>query len=176
MPGNYTVKLTAKGKTYTQTLTVKMDPRVTASTADLQRQFDLSMQVYEGFKQTFAMLEEINKFLAQLKEAREKAGNNESKKEIEALEQKLNALVNGNSNAPVPMSEFPLNRLNGAFSSLLDVLQDADAKPTTQAVAAANDLQDALAKSLKTLNEIKEKDLKTLHEKLTNANLSKSKN
>ncbi len=171
MPGNYTVKLTANGKTYTQTLAVKMDPRVTTSMADLQQQFNLSMQAYEGFKQTFAMLEEINKFQAQLKEAREKAVNNESKKEIEALEQKLNALVNGSSNAPVPMSEFPLSRLNGAFNSLLDLLQDADAKPTTQAVAAAKDLQDALANSVTTWNEIKEKDVKILHEKLMKANL-----
>ncbi len=155
MPGNYTVKLTANGKTYTQTLNVKMDPRVTSSPSDWQQQFDLSMQVYEDVKQTFAMLEEINKLQAQLKEAREKTQNNVLKKEIKAYEQKLNVFVNGNSSAPVPVSELPLSRLNGAFQTLLDLLQDADAKPTTQAVAAAKDLQSALANSVKTWNEIR---------------------
>ena len=45
LPGIYTVRLTAGGKTLTQTLTVKMDPRVQASASDLQRQFDLSREL-----------------------------------------------------------------------------------------------------------------------------------
>lgn len=157
MPGNYTVKLTVNGKAYTQNLNIKIDPRVTTSVADLQQQFDLSMQAFEGIKQTFAMLEEIKKLQMRLKETREKAINEDVRKEISAVEQKLDILLNGNSSAPVPMSEFPLNRLNGAFGSLLDVLQDADAKPTTQTIAAAKDLQAALAKLLRTWAELKEK-------------------
>jgi photosystem II stability/assembly factor-like uncharacterized protein len=47
LPGQYTVKLTVDGKSYTQPLIVKMDPRVKASPADLKRQFDLATQVVE---------------------------------------------------------------------------------------------------------------------------------
>ena len=43
MPGKYTVVLTVDGKKYTQSLRVQMDPRVKASMADLQKQFDLSI-------------------------------------------------------------------------------------------------------------------------------------
>ena len=153
MPNNYTVKLTVNGKTYTQSLNVKIDPRVTTSTTDLQQQFTLSMQAYEGVKQTFAMLEEIKTLQARLKATREKTGNN---KEIADLEQKLNILLNGNSSAPVPMSESPLNRLNGAFQTLLDVLQDTDAKPTTQAVFAAKDMQTALSNASISLAKLRE--------------------
>ncbi|HWW59771.1 MAG TPA: glycoside hydrolase, partial [Thermoanaerobaculia bacterium] len=46
MPGTYSVRLTANGATMTQPLTVRMDPRVKTSTADLQQQFDLSMRIY----------------------------------------------------------------------------------------------------------------------------------
>ena len=46
MPGTYTVRLTALGRTIERPLTVRMDPRVKASAADLQMQFDLSMQLY----------------------------------------------------------------------------------------------------------------------------------
>ena len=46
-PGNYTVMLTADGKTFTQPLTVAMDPRVKTSAADLQEQFDLSWRLYQ---------------------------------------------------------------------------------------------------------------------------------
>ena len=40
-PGQYTVRLTADGPSYTAPLLVKMDPRVKTPPADLQRQFEL---------------------------------------------------------------------------------------------------------------------------------------
>ncbi len=48
LPGNYIVKLTVNGKTVSQSFTIKMDPRVKTSMADLQKQFTLSMTCYEG--------------------------------------------------------------------------------------------------------------------------------
>ena len=172
LPGNYTIKLTANGRTFTQTLTVKIDPRVTAVTADLQQQFALSMQAYEGIKQTYAMLAEARKLQAQLRTAKEKNTRDDLKKEIEALEQKLNAFINGNNApAPIALTDFPLGRLNGAFGTLLDVLQDADATPTTQAVSTAKDLQQAWINLQKRWSEIKEKDVSAMNEKLKQANL-----
>ena len=50
MPGTYTVRLTADGKTMTQPLVLQMDPRVKTPAADLQKQFDLSMQVYRALQ------------------------------------------------------------------------------------------------------------------------------
>src|SRR4030095_14077464 len=46
-PGEYSVVLTAGGRSYTQRLTVKMDPRVNMSEADLQEQLTLSQQLSE---------------------------------------------------------------------------------------------------------------------------------
>ena len=48
MPGNYTAVLTVNGKSYTQTIKVKMDPRVTTPIADLQVQHDYSMLCYQN--------------------------------------------------------------------------------------------------------------------------------
>ncbi|MDQ3180831.1 MAG: glycoside hydrolase, partial [Acidobacteriota bacterium] len=170
MPGNYTMKLTTNGRTFTQPLTVKIDPRVTTSAAGLQQQFTLSMQAYEGIKQSYSAMEEVKKLQAQLKTAREKAvGKSDLLKDIDALEQKLNLLTGANRRmppTPVSLSEFPLSRLSGAFQTLLNVLQDADTTPTTQAIATAKDLQLALANSLMLWTQIKEKDLKALNEKL----------
>jgi hypothetical protein len=50
LPGTYTVRLTADGKTATQPLIVQMDPRVPTSRAGLEQQFALSMRVYEALK------------------------------------------------------------------------------------------------------------------------------
>ncbi len=46
-PGAYTVKLTAGSKTFTQPLTLKLDPRIKA---DLSLQHTLSMRIYEKLK------------------------------------------------------------------------------------------------------------------------------
>ena len=45
VPGEYSVKLTVNGKTYTQALTVKMDPRVKTPLAGLQQQFALAQRI-----------------------------------------------------------------------------------------------------------------------------------
>ncbi len=147
LPENYIVKLTVNGKTYTQNLTVKIDPRVTTPMIGLQQQFALSMQVYKGIKQTAAMLEEARNLLEKAKAANDKN-----------LENDLNQLLNGKGgNASVPVSDFALNRLNAAFLSMLDLLQDADVAPSSQAVSAAKDLQTALQNTVKNWEEMKAK-------------------
>ena len=62
MPGNYSVVLTTGGKSLTQPLPVKMDPRVKASAADLTKQFELSKALAE----TRATLKPIGKNFAAL--------------------------------------------------------------------------------------------------------------
>jgi len=59
MPGNYTVKLTVKGKVYSQNLAIKMDPRVKTPIAQLQKQHDLSVICYEGRKKSMVNFPEI---------------------------------------------------------------------------------------------------------------------
>jgi photosystem II stability/assembly factor-like uncharacterized protein len=45
MPGEYTARLTVNGRSYTQSFTLKMDPRATISAAGLRTQFDLSYKM-----------------------------------------------------------------------------------------------------------------------------------
>ena len=47
-PGVYTLKLTVDSKSYTQTVTVKNDPRSPATAADLTAQHDLLMKLFAG--------------------------------------------------------------------------------------------------------------------------------
>ena len=47
VPGQYTVRLTAGGRSLTQPLTVRMDPRVKTTPLGLQQQFTLSKAVYD---------------------------------------------------------------------------------------------------------------------------------
>ena len=59
VPGKYTVRLTVDGKSQTQPLIVKMDPRVKATAADLKLQYDTSRAIDAMLRRTAAALREI---------------------------------------------------------------------------------------------------------------------
>ena len=67
LPGTYTVKLTANRSTISQSLTVKLDPRLQTNVADLTQQFNLSLEAYRGMQTTFETVEQIRKLRAQIK-------------------------------------------------------------------------------------------------------------
>lgn len=131
MPGDYTVKIIAGGQTLTQTLTVKMDPRVTTSVADLQMQHDLSLLCYKGKLNCISTLNEIKGFREQLPSKMKNATAAESEK-YTAMD-KTAAML---ENTPAGTQEMSFNRLRNNFGSLLNTLQDSDHPPTDQAVAA----------------------------------------
>jgi len=176
VPGKYTVKLTANGKTVTQPLTVRMDPRVTTPAAGLNQQFALSMKAYNGVAVSRAMLDQAKRLSEGLESARKKAAGNELLlKDIDALSQKLDLVVNGpkaKPGTPVSVTDFSLTRTAAGFSGLLDVLQDADVAPSSQAVTASADLQTALTKSTAAWEAIRSKDLPALNAKLKTAGLA----
>jgi photosystem II stability/assembly factor-like uncharacterized protein len=53
VPGVYTLKLSVDGKSYTQTVNVRADPRSPASAAALQSQHDLQMKIVDGIRQSY---------------------------------------------------------------------------------------------------------------------------
>jgi photosystem II stability/assembly factor-like uncharacterized protein len=64
VPGTYTVRLTVDGRTQTQALVVKMDPRVTAPAADIKRQYDTSRAIDLALRRASIALAEIRKMTA----------------------------------------------------------------------------------------------------------------
>jgi hypothetical protein len=60
VPGTYTLKLTASGKSYTQPLVVKMDPRVKSEAGALQDQFALSKKVYDAINSIQGVLPRLS--------------------------------------------------------------------------------------------------------------------
>ena len=66
MPGQYSVKLTVNGKSYTQLLTVKMDPRVKTPLAGLQQQFALAQRIVGLMHQTFEAVQQASTGKAEL--------------------------------------------------------------------------------------------------------------
>jgi photosystem II stability/assembly factor-like uncharacterized protein len=175
LPGQYTVKLTVGANSYSQPLRVKIDPRVTTPKEGLEQQFVLSMQCYEGQRQLHETLEQVRKLRVELKELRERAGQGLLADSLAKLDQQAADLA-GEDRGPrrrrrAGPGEPSLNRLTGELGSLLDLLQEADAIPTSQAVAAAGETGQALAKLLSRWRDLQDKDIKTLNEQLRQARL-----
>jgi photosystem II stability/assembly factor-like uncharacterized protein len=177
MPGRYTVKLTAGGKSYTQPLTVKMDPRVRTPLTGLQQQFTLSKQMYDDIVKTSKALEQIRTMRAQLGPLREKAGPGATADAIAAFDQKVVALGGaagggrGGGRGAVAAGPDTLASVTASLTQLMRLLESADVMPSTQAVAAATDRRAALAKLLDRWNALKSRDLADLNARLKQANL-----
>jgi photosystem II stability/assembly factor-like uncharacterized protein len=145
LPGVYTARLTASGRTLSQTFVVKMDPRVRTPPAGLARQFELSRQVCELMRRGAEAQSAIRVFRASHKDA-----------DLDARAAAIAGEVGGGrrgGRGGVAGSEN-LSRLNGELAAVLTVLDSADAAPTTQASAAVADLTRAMAVQLKAWKDL----------------------
>ena len=179
LPGTYTVRLTVDGKTSTQMLTVKMDPRVKTGALELTQQFDLSYESYQGMEQSFKTVAEIRKLRDQIVTAISKAGRGLLAEALGTLEKKAAAIA-GEGRPDISSPGLPggtidlrtpnLTTLNNGFSSLLENLQSADMPPTEPTVAAAAELKRVLQKLLNDWNQLRTKDVVSMNEQLRSAN------
>jgi hypothetical protein len=176
MPGQYVAKLTVNSRSYMQPLTVKMDPRVKTPTEDLARQFALSMQCYEGMRQTHEILGLVKKHRVQLKELRERIKDGPLAEAIAAVDDKLAALEGSpvgrrRRNQPSADAAPHLNTVQADMTKLLEILQGADAKPTNQAVAACETAQQTLKGLLDRWHTLQNQDVKSLNDQLRQAKM-----
>jgi len=143
VPGTYTVRLTVNGRTYTQPLTVRMDPRVKASTATLARQFALSKGLYDDIARTRAALDSVRALRAGLRELRQRSAGDAAA--IDSLDRAAGALEGGGGGfgggGGGGGTTSTLGGIIGQLGQLYDALQEVDAAPTTQLVSAVQEAQ-----------------------------------
>lgn len=148
LPGIYTIKLTVDGKTETQSLTVKLDPRVKASAADLQQQHALSLACYEGRLASRKLGESIAAARAAIK-TKTTATNKDS---LNAIDQEL-AVMEGTGRASRrgggAQASPTTTSVESGFAGLFGVFHETEMTPTTQTAAAVKQVQEQL-KTLET--------------------------
>ena len=124
-PGRYTVRLTVEGKTYTQPLTLRLDPRVKTPVAGLRQLAALSREMYD---------------LA----AAAHAAYQQARARVDALTGTLRAQVESLAPAASPLSARrggqgvrpTLESASNAALAAALAMQDADVAPTAAQVAA----------------------------------------
>jgi photosystem II stability/assembly factor-like uncharacterized protein len=122
VPGAYTVRLTVDGRTLTQPLRLKMDPRVTTPPEGLRAQLDRSMEVAADMARTKDRLLRL-----------------EADRALTAAGTALDALS---------ARAAALTGIHERLAALYEVLQEADAAPTAAAVETAEALRRQVTETL----------------------------
>jgi photosystem II stability/assembly factor-like uncharacterized protein len=178
VPGDYTVKLAVDGKSFTQTATVKKDPRITSTIDDLNRQLALSIQLRDKVSQTNdavikirATRKQIDDFVARVADQKDAAKVAEAGK---ALSKRLFEVENELYQTKNQSGQDPLNypiKLNNKIAAVLGVVQMSDTAPTRQASQVFEDLATKVNAQLNQLNTLMGSDLANFNKLAKDANI-----
>jgi len=146
LPGTYAVKLTANGKSSSQELTIKMDPRIGAAENGLRQEFVAASRISARLGEVAAAqerAEELQKQIATRKA--EASGNAEVSAALAELAHKIDEVHGAPAENEfgffalrLPGAEpITLHKVAAAFTGLLMIVDGADAPPTADARTAS---------------------------------------
>jgi photosystem II stability/assembly factor-like uncharacterized protein len=170
LPGSYTARLTANGKSYTAPFTVKMDPRVKTSAAGLEKKFQLEMHLASLVSQTSKALSQAGSIRDPLQKLTEQA-TGATLDSVKAFQTKFAAVLGASGFGAPPSKEVTLAQLNGQFATLYGQVWQADAEPTAAQSEAAAAAEHNAPDVLKRWNDLKTTDLAALNQALHTAKL-----
>jgi hypothetical protein len=175
LPGQYTVRLTAGGKTYEKPLTVKMDPRIKTPAMAIAQGHAMAVALFDDMTRDSVIVAQARAVQTRLHEARDRANNATLTEAVNAYDEKLNALVGqsgggrrgGGGRGRGGAGGTPsFSSINGTLLSMMELLEEADAEPTTQALAAVRGTQRDFDALVARWNALRTTDLTALNAKL----------
>jgi photosystem II stability/assembly factor-like uncharacterized protein len=159
-PGTYAVRLTVNGKSMTQPITVKMDPRVKI-TPEVQQIFTLTTQMEDNARNTGAAYKDARALADKIKARPQSAANDALLKQVEALAPVEAAAPAGGGRgrggrgggggggggfpgaAAEPPAPPDLSNLAGQMIGAVQAMQGAEMAPTAAQLVACNQQQAA---------------------------------
>ena len=182
VPGNYTVKLTADGKSSTQPLTIKLDPRVKTAQDVLERQFGLASKLTARLGEVSSAVQQASDLRKQLSERKKDAGaNTELVANLESVERKLEPLLEADPEdgfglfglAPPSQEHEPLPGVAKALTELLAIVDSSDLGASTDAASASVQWDEAAKDVLARWSALHKDELVAANELLERAKLKK---
>ena len=171
LPGQYTVRLSVNGHTYSEPLIVKMDPRVKTSHEGLLEMFRLETQLASMMTESTEDVTQARSAQEQLRKLASQASGQVGEA-ISALDKKVSALLGGGGGFFAPPSPNPtLSRANGEASTLYGEVGRADATPTAAQMNAAAEAEKIFVAVSKQWKDLMAVDLPALNRQLHEANL-----
>ena len=177
VPGPYQVRLTADGKTFTESFTIAKNPLYAdVSQADLEAQFALAMQVRDRTSAANEAVIRIRDIRKQADDRLKQAGKEGArlapaadalKAKLAAVEEEIYQVRNQSGQDPL---NFPI-KLNNRLAALRRSVETGDARPTDAAYVVFKELSAELDAQLARLAEIERTDLAAFNRRLQAAKL-----
>jgi photosystem II stability/assembly factor-like uncharacterized protein len=179
LPGKYQVRVTVNGKTETAPFEVELDPRVKVGNEDLQKQFDLLLQIRDELSRVYDTVDQIQDVRLQVDGLKKRLPENVSTKAVAGaaadLEQKLLAVRDELIQVNVKSNEGSL-----AYPQKVDVKlaylaiaagQGSDSAPTEAAFRQFDKLKKDADESLSRWAEIERTDLPAFDRMMSGQNI-----
>jgi len=171
VPGVYTARLSANGKSYAANLTVKMDPRVKITAAALQKKFEMETRLASLLSETSQAGTRAGSIREPLQKLSQQASG-AARTSIESFQNKLIAVLGAPATSPAPLSdEITLARVNRDVAALYGQVWQVDAEPTAAQAEAVAAIERKVSDVMKRWNALLVMDLPALNRALHEANL-----
>ena len=166
-PGDYEVRLTVDGKTFTQPLRITMDPRSTARPQDLAQQVRLGREIFTQALDARRGLSAIQKLQKQLSDLQPRLQQNpDLKASTDAASNELKTIISGASS-----QDMGLDKASAGLSGALRVVESNDRPVPAQALELYRESSAAAKLALAKWNDFKSKRVPELNHQLEGARL-----
>jgi photosystem II stability/assembly factor-like uncharacterized protein len=172
LPGRYTVRLTAGGKTLSAPLNVIMDPRVMTSAVGLRQQHEVETRLVAMMNGSFDAQAELRGLDHDL-DAFAKLASGPVATSVTALRAKVSGLASGHGeSSDQPSPEIALPHVAEELGQIYSQVGSADATPTASQTAALTAVEKDYAHVVARWKAIKSTDLPALNHQLSGAGLA----
>ncbi len=177
-PGSYTVKLTVNGRSYTQPITVKADPRVKTPALVMQHVYTLTKAMYFGAAGAQAAAAKLAAIRTQVTE-RQTHAQGAVAQALADFEKKAEALQGGaaaqggrgGAATSVSSGSETLPAASAALAGAMNSLQGADVRPTAIQLAAMTNARQTAARAMARWKALEGPELAALNARLKTAGL-----
>ena len=179
-PGTYQVQLKVGEQTQTQTFEICKDPRVTASQADFDAQFELGSQIRDRLSEANAAINRLRRIQRQANEwkkrvdARQDTNTEAICEAADALQEKLKAiegeLIQTGADTIGDRLRLP-TMLTGKLAGLTSVVAVADFAPPKQAYELFEELSSQIDAQLDQLTSVIEEDVAAFNNLISEASV-----
>ncbi|MEE2885152.1 MAG: glycosyl hydrolase [Chloroflexota bacterium] len=179
LPGHYQVSITVHGITKTRQFHILQDPRSEASSTDLEKQFDLLIEIRDEISQT-------NGAINKLRGIRPQIQSWISRKDLSDKDQRLvqtgtsiinrlndieSALISSWNTTERGQMGTPLPKLVDALATLVTVVESADWVPTDSSYEVLESVSSTITHYINTLQNIIDNDVAMFNTSLTQLQL-----
>ena len=178
-PGQYSVKLTVGSQSQSQPLEIVMDPRMKGINADdLQKQFELAMQVRDANNDLHRAVNQIRQYRAEIKTLRQRFENEGELKAVldqaDVLDKKMapveEELIQVNMKGSEANLAFP-NKLNEQLDTFSAIVQAGDSAPTQPQYEVFKMLRGQLDQQLAAWRQITTSDVAAFNQLIKTSNI-----